>query len=438
MKSVLIVGNIDKQISDIIKEDYEENFSKEGVSPNCNIAELMNYTFPPGPPPTPIRYKGATYTVKKSNKGDVFLHRNFTTVLATISLRVVRNRLDCVLKTSPDIKTIDFSHSVLFHREPSQENVYRFYLTSAFLDCLKNNKIIAYTSKKKVPLSVQNIFFDCDKTSSSFYLLKGEGTKDLVFSENTSSTLLNVLPNPKSVIFAALSNSKETDIRLNRVTIEEGFGAPVNKTLLLRGRAFGRKYKVFPVSNLNHVEANRILTYIYSLPSSSYDELNAALHIMEDKTFSRDVFSKPDYKNKIVEDATAILKKIQGTVMTSKKEILTESISKEVFIPAKATVKDLVNAIETLDESPRLRRSKATIRFFLRHDDGYRINFYRALFGTDFKDSATGGLFKIDGESFVLNLPYNSDSVKRRKKIADAVVKIVKSKTGFLLDYYIE
>lgn len=436
MKSVLIIGNIDKQISDMIKEDYEENFNKEGVSPNCNIAELMNYTFPSGPPPTPIRYKGATYTVKKSNKGDVFLHRNFTTVLATISLRVVRNRLDCVLKTSPDIKTIDFNHSVLFHRDPSQENVYRFYLTSAFLDCLKNNKIIAYTSKKKLTLSIQNIFFDCDKTS--FYLLEGEGTKDLVFSENTANILLNILPNPKSAIFAALSNTKETDIKLNRVTIKEGFGDPVNKTLLLQGRAFGKKYKVFPVTNLNHVEANRILTYIYSLPSSSYNELNAALHIMEDKTFSRDIFSKPDYKNKIVEDATAILKKIQGTVMTSKKEILAESISKEVFIPAKATAKDLVNAIKTLDESPRLRHSEATVRFFLRDDDVDRIKLYRALFGTDFKDSATGGLFKIDGESFVLNLPYNSDSVKRRRKIADAVVKIVKSKTGFRLDYYIE
>lgn len=427
-----------EDVFNIIEKDFIENINKESEPQNRNIAILDGYnatTFPIG-----IRYKGRRYSIKKSKKGDIFLHRNFSSLLATIKVTSSRNRLKCELipASNEEIIKLNFSAVNIFPTKNASGN-YEFCLNKRFLDALEEGKDELFAelpeSKNKV-FCFGNVFFEYDKSAEEAFFIDTPKNKGIIFTKSTKEILLNMFPVNK--------DEYTENTTWGKIFFSEGFGCPVTEKNLLLGKVYGNTYNVFPSFDLTREESLYFSSLFDSNKTkfilSKYPDTSRAVFSLYFKNYKRGDFEDPNSCKVILGDCQSFLKLIQKTITDNKGSFLRSALAKELFIPATTSFKDILNAIEILDAAPRIKKVETNVRFFFKEEEhSVKNTFFDGIFGTGLINTPVGTKFDIkeDG-SFQLNMLYNGVSAKRKKQFAKELVKFVKSKTGYSLGYYFE
>lgn len=425
-----------EDVFNIIEKDFIENINKESEPKNRNIAILDGYnatTFPIG-----IRYKGRRYSIKKSKKGDIFLHRNFSSLIATIKVTSSRNRLKCELipAFNEEIIKLNFSAVNIFPTKNASGN-YEFCLNKRFLDALEEgkNELFAELPESKIKVfCFGNVFFEYDKSAEEAFFIDTPKNKGIIFTKSTKEILLNMFPTNK--------NEYTENTAWGKISFSEGFGCPVTEKNLLLGKVYGKTYNVFPSFDLTREESlyfsNLFDDNKTKLVLSKYPDTSRAVFSLYFKNYKRGDFENPNSCKVILGDCQSFLKLIQKTITNNKKSFLKNVLAKELFIPSTASIKDIMDAIEILDAAPRIKKAKTNIRFFFKEENhAVKNTFFDGIFATELMSTPVGTKFDIreDG-SFKLDILYRGSSVKRKKQFANELVKFIKSKTGYELAYY--
>lgn len=430
-------------LSDFIKKDYDENFNS--VSKNerrCNIAIIENY-YTNVTSSIPIRYKGITYSLQRSKKGTIFLHRNFDSRLAVIKMSVVRNRILCEMTFSENIKTVDFEKSVAVTCSSEKPLSFSFYLNNRFFNSLTDEKLYCEDDRgKKLCVSLSNVYFDTSLVPGSyFYILEkelGDLKEDIVFKEITNNIFRTVLPLKHSSAYDLFSDCSEKNfsVKVYRVNIKEGLFLPAIKKTIMNVKKINNSIRVFPTQDMNSLDIEAVYRVIVFHDSKEYSTLRKGLEVLSFRETDKKNGSLAELSEVYNTIATSCLKNIQSIVKNNTKDVLFSAIRKEIYMPKNINLKDITNLLKTLDAEPRLHHSDGKVRFFFSSRDSFKNDFLNAIYGCELPSFPSK--YDVKDESFVLDLPYKGTSIKYKRMVADSIVNIVKEKLGYTLKFYIE